>query len=107
MNTETLKRKAKGAIAVGAVGFGITQLQDKVIANPAIPLIPKIGIGVPFVVGSAFVLTYGVPTLIKDEADNRTKISGETKKVIKDKHVKYEVVNVVNVFEELEEGKDA
>ena len=44
MKIETLKRKAKGAIAVGAVGFGITQLQDKVIANPAIPLIPKIGI---------------------------------------------------------------
>lgn len=104
MNTETLKRKAKGAIAVGAVGFGITQLQDKVIANPAIPLIPKIGIGVAFVVGSAFVLNYGVPTLVKNEADNGTKISGETKKVIKDKYVKYEVVNV---FEELEEGKDA
>lgn len=104
MNTETLKRKAKGAIAVGAVGFGITQLQDKVIANPAIPLIPKIGIGVAFVVGSAFVVNYGASNLIEGEADNGTKISGETKKVIKDKHVKYEVVNV---FEELEEGKDA
>lgn len=105
MKIETLKRKAKGAIAVGAVGFGITQLQDKVIANPAIPLIPKIGIGVAFVVGSAFVANYGVSNLIEGEADNGTKISGETKKkVIKDKHVKYEVVNV---FEELEEGKDA
>lgn len=32
------------------------------------------------------------------------RLAEKPKKVIKDKHVKYEVVNV---FEELEEGKDA
>lgn len=99
INTQNLKRKAKGAIAIGAVSYSMDKLVEKVVVNPAIPLIPKIGIEVAYVAGASLALMYGMDWLVNPEPEDTIQIGGESKELIK-KHVSYEVVDEEEVNEE-------
>ena len=70
ISSKVLERKAKGTIAIGAVAYGMVKVQDKLILNPEISSIPKIGMGVMFVLGASIVLNYGFAELATSKEDS-------------------------------------
>lgn len=99
ISSKDLESKAKGTIAIGAVAYGTIKIKDKLVFNPAIPLIPRIGIGVMLVLGASIVLNYGFEELAASKEDNHI---GEDKlKNLSGSHDKdYEVLKVFNKIHE-------
>lgn len=67
MNTNIIKERVKGAISVGTVCYAMNKYGKYIANNPAIPLIPRIGIGVIASGCAGIGMIYGVERLIDPE----------------------------------------
>lgn len=95
MKTNIIKERVKGAISVGTVCYAMNKYGKYIACNPAIPLIPRFGIGVVASGCAAIGMIYGVERLIDPElyatvADER----------MKENHVTLTVVDGANDKEE-------
>lgn len=87
MKTNIIKERVKGAISVGTVCYAMTKYGKYIAHNPAIPLIPRFGIGVIASGCAAIGMIYGVERLIDPElyatvADERMKENQVTLTVV-------------------------
>lgn len=87
MKTNIIKERVKGAISVGTVCYAMNKYGKYVANNPAIPLIPRIGIGVVASGCAAIGMIYGVDRLMDPElyatvADERMKENQVTLTVV-------------------------
>lgn len=96
MKTNIIKERAKGAISVGAVCYAMNKYGKYIERNPAIPLIPRIGIGVVASGCAAIGMIYGVERLV----DPELYATVAEEKVKKDKQVTLKVVDGANVERE-------
>lgn len=95
MKTNIIKERVKGAISVGTVCYAMNEYVKYIADNPAIPLIPRIGIGVMISGFAGIGMIYGAERLIDPElyatvADER----------MKEKQVELKVVDGANDKEE-------
>ena len=95
MKTNIIKERVKGAITVGTICYAMNKYGKYIACNPAIPLIPRIGMGVITTGCASIGMIYGVERLIDPElyatlADER----------MKENHVTLTVVNGANDKEE-------
>lgn len=97
MKTNIIKERVKGAISVGTVCYAMNKYSKYVAHNPAIPLIPRFGIGVIASGCAAIGMIYGVDRLIDPEL--YAKLAEER---MKENQVTLTVVNGAN-----DEEKDA
>ena len=67
MNTKNIKERAKGAISCGAGCYTMHLYRKHIVHNPAIPLIPRAGIGVVLSGVVAIEMIYGTERLIDPE----------------------------------------
>lgn len=67
MKTNIIKERAKGAITIGAVCYAMSKYGKYIANNPAIPLIPRIGIGVVASGCAGIGMIYGTERLIDPE----------------------------------------
>ena len=67
MKTNIIKERVKGAISVGTVCYAMNKYSKYIAHNPAIPLIPRFGIGVIASGCAAIGMIYGVERLIDPE----------------------------------------
>lgn len=65
--TIIMKERAKGAIALGAVCYAMNKYGKYIAHNPAIPLIPRFGIGVVLSGCAGIGMIYGTERLIDPE----------------------------------------
>lgn len=87
MKTNIIKERVKGAISVGTVCYAMNKYGKYIASNPAIPLIPRIGIGVVASGCAAIGMIYGVDRLMDPElyatvADERMKENQVTLTVV-------------------------
>lgn len=87
MKTNIIKERVKGAISVGTVCYAMNKYGKYIAHNPAIPLIPRFGIGVIASGCAAIGMIYGVERLIDPElyatvADERMKENQVTLTVV-------------------------
>lgn len=78
MKTNIIKERVKGAITIGTICYAMNKYGKYIACNPAIPLIPRIGMGVIATGCASIGMIYGVERLIDPElyatlADERTK----------------------------------
>lgn len=78
MKTNIIKERVKGAITVGTICYAMNKYGKYIACNPAIPLIPRIGMGVITTGCASIGMIYGVERLIDPElyatlADERMK----------------------------------
>lgn len=95
MKTNIIKERVKGAITVGTICYAMNKYGKYIACNPAIPFIPRIGMGVIATGCASIGMIYGVERLIDPElyatvADER----------MKENHVTLTVVDGANDKEE-------
>lgn len=95
MKTNIIKERVKGAITVGTICYAMNKYGKYIACNPAIPFIPRIGMGVIATGCASIGMIYGVERLIDPElyatvADER----------MKEKQVELKVVDGANDKEE-------
>ena len=95
MKTNIIKERVKGAITVGTICYAMNKYGKYIACNPAIPFIPRIGMGVIATGCASIGMIYGVTRLIDPEmyatlADER----------MKEKQVELKVVDGANDKEE-------
>lgn len=95
MKTNIIKERVKGAITVGTICYSMNKYGKYIACNPAIPFIPRIGMGVIATGCASIGMIYGVERLIDPElyatvADER----------MKENHVTLTVVDGANDKEE-------
>lgn len=91
MKTNIIKERVKGAISVGTVCYAMNKYGKYVANNPAIPLIPRFGIGVIASGCAAIGMIYGVERLIDPEL-----YATVTEEKMKENHVTLTVVDGAN-----------
>ena len=67
MNTNIIKERAKGVISCGAGCYTMHLYGKHIAGNPAIPLIPRVGIGVVLSGVVAIEMIYGTERLVDPE----------------------------------------
>lgn len=95
MKTNIIKERVKGAITVGAICYAMDKCGEYIVCNPAIPLIPRIGIGVIASGCASIGMIYGVERLIDPEL-----YATVTNERMKENQVTLTVVDCTNDEEE-------
>lgn len=67
MKTNNIKERVKGVITVGATCYAMDKCGKYIVCNPAIPLIPRIGIGVIATGCASIGMIHGVGRIIDPE----------------------------------------
>lgn len=95
MKTNIIKERVKGAITVGTICYAMDKCGKYIVCNPAIPLIPRIGIGVIASGCASIGMIYGVERLIDPEL-----YATVTNERMKENRVTLTVVDCTNDEEE-------